>query len=111
MSLYNISHEEMQKIIAELQQALYNHQQWYNELIRTLVCRLPSDKHDLSSEAHKECRFGQWYYDQRHKDLENHPGFIAVGEQHKRMHQAATSLLNASNVGVTTHTTIVLRIC
>lgn len=100
MSLYQLSHEEIQRITSELDQALYNHQQWCKELIRTLVCKLPSDKHDLSSESYRECRFGQWYYEHAHNSLQDHPGFIAIGEQHQRMHQAATRLLIASNIGI-----------
>ncbi len=100
MSLYNIAHDEIQKIIRELDQALYNHQQWYKELVRTLICKLSGDKHDMNSEAHKECRFGQWYYDQAHPALRDHPGFIAIGEQHQRMHQAAARLLSASEIGI-----------
>ncbi len=100
MSLYNISHNEIQQIVAELDQAIYNHQQWYKELVRTLICKLPSDKHDVKSEAYKECRFGQWYYDQAHYALTDHPGFVAIAEQHKRMHQIAASLLETSRIGI-----------
>lgn len=100
MPLYNVPHDEIQRIVSELDQALYNHQQWHKELLRILICKLACDKHDLNSDAHKECRFGQWYYDQAHNALRDHPGFIAIGEQHQRVHQTAIGLLNASNIGI-----------
>lgn len=99
MPLTNITHNQLQDIIAQLDQALYNHKEWYRLLIRTLVCRLPGDKHDLLPEAHTECRFGQWYHTYADKNLLENPGFIAIGEEHKRMHQLTTLLLTASDVG------------
>ncbi len=100
MLLNYVSREEVQKNIEQLEQALFNHQQWYNALTRTLICRLPGDEHDLSPMAHKACRFGQWYYGGKIAEkLREHPGFIAIGEEHQRMHQLCTQLLceNANN--------------
>ncbi len=61
MQIDSLDREELQDIIFQLEQVLYNHQEWYNSIIRSLICRLPSDRHDTSTDAHKECRFGQWY--------------------------------------------------
>lgn len=100
MLLNYVSREELQKSIEQLEQALYNHHQWHNALTRTLVCRLPGDEHDLSPLAHKACRFGQWYYGENIPEkLQEHPGFVAIGEEHQRMHQLCTQLLteNAHN--------------
>lgn len=100
MLLNYISREDLQKSIEQLDQALYNHQQWYVALIRTLVCRLPGDEHDLHQDAYKHCRFGQWYYGENiPEELKKHPGFAAIGEEHQRMHQSCSQLLveNASN--------------
>jgi diguanylate cyclase (GGDEF)-like protein len=93
MSLQQISHDELQQLITQLDQALYNHAQWHKELIRTLVCRLSCDRHDILPEAYKECRFGQWYYSPKPDDISRHLGFIATGEAHKRMHELAGQLL------------------
>lgn len=100
MLINYVSREDLQKSIEQLDQALYNHQQWYNALTRTLVCRLAGDDHDLSPTAHKACRFGQWYYgDKIPEKLKEHAGFIAIGEEHAHMHQLCTQLLveNSSN--------------
>lgn len=99
MLVENISHDELQSITAQLDQAIYNHQQWHNSLIRTLVCRLQSDENDIKMEAHTKCRFGQWYYNHAPKKLHDYPGFIAIGTAHQYMHELAARLLNASNAG------------
>lgn len=99
MQIDFLNREELQEFIFQFEQALYNHQQWYNSIIRSLVCRLPSDQHDISVHAHKECRFGQWYYNHAPHKLNQYQGFIALGEEHLRMHKAATTLLVAINKG------------
>jgi diguanylate cyclase len=99
MALNDVSRDELQAIIAQLKESLNNHQQWHGALIRTLVCHLPGDKHDLSDTAHTECRFGQWYYSPAPEKLRKHPGFIALGEEHQRMHHMAKLLLLAEGAG------------
>ena len=99
MALQEVTRDELQAIIAQLKESLNNHQQWYGTLIRTLVCKLPGDKHDLSDAAHTECRFGQWYYGTAPEKLRKHPGFIALGEEHQRMHHMAKLLLLAAGAG------------
>ena len=96
MALNEFAHGELQNIIEQLRESLYNHQQWYNALIRTLVCKLPCDKHDTNPEAHTECRFGQWYYSKAPEKLRHHPGFIALGDAHTHMHHLARLLLIAA---------------
>lgn len=95
----HINPEVLQSILAQLDQALYNHQQWHNALLRTLICRLEGDKHDMSAEAFKDCRFGQWYYGAKNEiqPIATHPGFIAIGESHKHMHQLATRILDINS--------------
>lgn len=99
MALDEITRDELQGIVAQLKESLYNHQQWHGALIRTLVCKLPCDKHDTSTAAHTECRFGQWYYSKAPEKLRTHPGFIAMGEEHQRLHHLAKLLLIAAEGG------------
>lgn len=101
MALDEVTRDELQGAIAQLKESLYNHQQWHSALIRTLVCKLPADKHDISPDAYSECRFGQWYYGMVQEKLRDHPGFIALGEEHKRMHKLALLLLTAVGAGNT----------
>lgn len=99
MTLDEANRDELQGIVAQLKESLYSHQQWYSALIRTLVCTLPGDKHDTNADAHAACRFGQWYYSKAPEKLRNHPGFIAMGEEHKRMHHLARLLLRSAESG------------
>lgn len=91
--MFDISQEELQAVLLQLDQAIYNHNQWYESIIRTMVCRLPYDRRDVGKDAHRECRFGQWYYDTAPKSILEHPGFISMESTHKRMHQKAAALL------------------
>lgn len=93
MSLLYTAHEKLHELITPLELSIHNHLQWHNALIRTLVCRLPPDLHDCCPKAHKECLFGQWYYNQASKHLRTHPGFIAIGKEHQHMHQLAAQML------------------
>lgn len=99
MKLYDITRDELQGMLAQLEQALFNHQQWHASLIRALTCRLPGDRHDISPQAHQVCRFGQWYYGKVPEKLHDLPGFVALGKAHKFMHQLAARLLVEASEG------------
>lgn len=99
MALDEVNRDQLQTIVAQLKEALYSHQLWHGAMVRTLACGLPGDKHDVSETAHTECRFGQWYYSDAPEKLRNHPGFIAIGEQHQRMHHQAKLLLLSAYTG------------
>lgn len=95
MAFYDITRDEMQAILAQLEQALSSHQQWHAALIRTMVCQLPINRHDTGPAAHTECQFGQWYFGDIPEKLRDHEGFIALGAAHQHMHQLAAKLLLA----------------
>lgn len=99
MALADVTRDELQAIVAQLKEALNNHQAWHGALVRTLVCGLPGNKHDTGDIAHTECRFGQWFYSDAPEKLRNHPGFVAMGEEHKRLHHLAKLLLLAAYAG------------
>lgn len=88
--------ESMRTALKELEQALYNHEQWAENLYGTLICRSTPDERDISSDAHHNCRFGQWFHRAGATILKTHPGYAEIGLEHERMHQYATSLLRAS---------------
>ena len=92
----NISNEEMRAALKELEQASYNHEQWAELLNSTLICRLPPDRRDIGDDAHRLCRFGQWYYNAAGVAFENNPGFVEIGIEHQHMHQAAAHLLRSA---------------
>lgn len=99
MALKEVTSDELRAVIAQLKEALYSHQQWYGALIRTIVCKLPSSKHDINPEAHTDCRFGQWYYGSGPEKMHTHPGYIALGEEHQRMHHLARLMLITAEEG------------
>lgn len=92
----HLSQEEMHTAISELDQALYTHEQWTEEIYAALVCHLQPDERDIDEESYRQCRFGQWYYPRVSSKLADRPGFREVAEEHKRMHQHAAGLLKAS---------------
>src|ERR1035437_521702 len=100
MAIPNIPPEQMRTALKELEQAVYNHEQWAEALYGTLICRLPPDQRDIVGDAHRNCRFGQWYYRSGVVDLERHPGIAEIGLAHERMHQYAGTLLSSSVDGV-----------
>ena len=90
---------EIREAMAELDQALFNHIQWTDALNIALICHLRPDERDLSSRAHRECRFGQWYYSDDTAVVQNNPSFLELEDAHKAMHQHAAHLLMLSSEG------------
>lgn len=97
--MFKLEQNEIQAVLLQLDQAVYHHTQWYDSITRTLVCRLPHDHRDEARNAHRHCRFGQWYYGGAPDSLHKHPGFIAIETEHKSMHQMAAKLLQTASSG------------
>lgn len=94
--------EKSHAALLQLSQSIYNHERWYNELTRTIICRLPHDAHDVAEDGHHRCGFGQWYYGgDIPQELRAHPAFTALGIEHEHMHRFAAQLLHASVNGQT----------
>ncbi len=91
--MLNIDRQELQATLQQLDQAIYNHEQWAKELIRSIIVRLSYDNRDVADDAHRQCRFGQWYYSNPPQGLQDHPAFEAIGAEHRHMHQLAAKLL------------------
>jgi diguanylate cyclase (GGDEF)-like protein len=98
-SMINVEQNEAQAILSQLDQAIYNHGQWFDSITRTLICRLPHDQRDVASDAHRQCRLGQWYYGSAPDKLRGHPGFVALETEHRNMHQLAANLLRTAASG------------
>jgi len=99
MAIPSLSGEEIRVALKELEQALYNHDQWAETLFGTVICRLQPDKRDLAEEAHRLCRFGQWYYGTASGGVNRHAGFAQIGVEHEHMHRYACSLLRLAEDG------------
>jgi diguanylate cyclase len=85
--------------LQQLQQAGHDHLAWHENLIRTIVCRLPCDPGELAASAHHNCRFGQWYYAEASTDLRRHAMFAAMEAEHQHVHAIAGRLLRESMDG------------
>jgi diguanylate cyclase (GGDEF)-like protein len=98
--MLNVPTEEMRAIVDQLDQSIYNHEQWSKRLARTLVCGIPPDEHDLATDAHKQCLFGQWFNNRASPRLQSLPGFVSMGIEHQRMHEQAANLLRDAAAGI-----------
>lgn len=95
----HLSRPELTAAVSALDQALYVHEQWSNNLSCTLICRLMPDERDLMDHPHRRCAFGQWYYGEQHSILGSHPGFVAIEPEHERLHRLAAAMLQISQLG------------
>lgn len=87
------SRTDLQDASVQLQQALYNHEQWAEALVRTIICGLPRDSRDMAEDAHRHCRFGHWCVNEASSILKSHPSFLAIEDEHRHMHALAAHLL------------------
>lgn len=99
MSVSNLTAAELPEMLARLQQALETHEQWHRELSRTIVCALPPNPDDLATDAHRRCRFGQWYDSALVARVREHPTVAAIGRAHECMHDHAREMLAAGAAG------------
>lgn len=98
--MFEVSHKELDNILVQINQAIDNHNQWYQQLVRTLICKLPPDQRDIDDEAFRLCRFGQWYYQYSNPGLRSHPTFASLEIEHRRLHEEAIKLLQLSAAGM-----------
>lgn len=91
---------QLQAVLGQLDQALYNHEQWTKGLVRSLVARLPADVTDLRPDAHRRCRFGQWIDSGEADPLREHPTFMALAQSHEQMHRQAADMLRRGDEGL-----------
>jgi diguanylate cyclase len=85
--------------LEQLEQAAHDHAHWHENLIRSIICRLPCDPNDLAHDAHRKCRFGHWYYEQAPVELWEQPAFVAIEVEHKRLHRVAAQMLREATDG------------
>ena len=90
-----LSPDQLRNALAALDQAIYHHEQWLEGIHTTIVCRLPPDARDIDAEAYCKCRFGQWYYGPGSAMLAANSGFVAIEQEHRRMHELGGSVLRA----------------
>ena len=80
--------------LAQLEQAIRDHAEWHENLLRAVVCGLSFDLNDLTERAHFQCRFGRWYYEHATAEVRRQPSFAAIGtEGSDEVAESAESLI------------------
>ncbi|MCW8840828.1 MAG: diguanylate cyclase, partial [Gammaproteobacteria bacterium] len=92
--MLGVTKEELLASISQLEQAIHNHNEWFEAINRTLLCRLQLDQRELRPDAHRECRFGQWIYQYAGERLREHPAFRTIEKEHQAMHAAVSAMLH-----------------
>jgi len=87
--LSDVSSKELGSILKVVEEALLNHNKWYDDLVRRLLCHLPLPESMLAKDAHQRCAFGTWFYGMGKDQVKVIPAFIAIGELHETMHNSA----------------------
>lgn len=93
--MHRLSREELNTIIQQLDQAIRNHNEWFESLNRQIVCKLPYDLRNTRDGAHRECLFGQWLYNYLNPNLREHPALEAIEREHRIMHESVASMLTS----------------
>jgi diguanylate cyclase (GGDEF)-like protein len=83
----------VQKALTQLEQAIRDHAEWHENLLRAVVCASSFDLNDLTEGAHFQCRFGRWYYEQAVDEVRRQPSFAVIGREHEHQHRIAAKLL------------------
>lgn len=91
--VFGITPEELQTAIGQLEQAGQSHDEWFDDINRTMLCHLPHNPNDVRDDAHCLCRFGQWLYQHASPRLRDHPAFCIIEKEHRMMHAGAARLL------------------
>jgi diguanylate cyclase len=91
--MLNMDPITLRAALAQLEQATRDHVEWQENLLRAIVCGLPFNPSEVAEDAHLNCRFGRWYYEQAPAELWGQPVFTTIGREHERLHRAAARLL------------------
>ena len=97
--LQELTADEIQELVAQLERALENHAAWLSRLNEALICRLPPRPEDLREDAHHHCLFGQWYHNLQDPVWSQSEDFARIGEIHHQMHAKARKILLKSDRG------------
>ncbi len=83
----------------QLREVTDEHARWHEHLLRSIFCEHPVDPSDLAPSAHRTCPFGDWFYRHAPNGLRREQAFVAMGNEHQRLHQVAAKLLRATRAG------------
>ena len=98
--MLNMDPITLRTALAQLERATRDHVEWHENLLRAIVCGLPFHPNEVADDAHLNCHFGRWYYEQAPAELWGQPVFATIGRTHERLHRAAARLLREVAAGV-----------
>ena len=84
---------ELERYVDELQLAIENHARWMAQLNRTLICKLSPLESDIAEQPDHLCKFGRWYHGINNPVVTSLKSFIDINPVHQQMHLAAKRLL------------------
>lgn len=88
----SVTPDDILKISKTLDDALLHHRQWYDDVLRCLICHLPLSDDVIAIDAHHRCAFGTWFYGMGNKQVHELPAFKNIAQQHKAMHDCAREI-------------------
>ncbi len=96
MALNGLSREQKRAALKELRQALFQHELWYENFNRTIICTQAPDERDLEEDAYRRWPFGKWLYGSGAAALRSHPNFPQIINANELLHRYARGMLRAS---------------
>jgi diguanylate cyclase len=93
--MYRMDPPRLQQALEELEEATREHEAWYRDLMRSIVCRTAAATSDLEPDRYRHCRFGEWYYGSA-QALRDERAYGAIEAEHKRLHRVAARVLKAT---------------
>ncbi len=102
--MFRMDPPRLQQALDELEEATREHEAWYQDLLRSIVCRTTAAVDDFDGERHRYCRFGEWYYGSASENLREERAFGAIESEHRRLHRVAARVLRATAANETVST-------
>ncbi|MGD9545077.1 MAG: diguanylate cyclase [Methylocystis sp.] len=97
MPFSKLSRAQKRAALNELRQALFQHDLWYENFNRTIICRQVPDERDLREDANRRWPLGQWLHGAGANQLGAHPSFSQILAVHELMHRHAAIVLRTSS--------------
>jgi len=88
----DLTNQQLQAGIVELDQVIELHDQWYRKLLRVLISDAPPDPSDFSPDAHLQCPFGHWIKS-RSAILRDDQALTSLDDAHEKVHSFARRFL------------------
>jgi diguanylate cyclase (GGDEF)-like protein len=94
-----LTDSQLAEVVRHLDAADANHRRWLQRLHGSVICQRPFGMDVLDAEAHRHCRFGQWYYQNDANLLGEHPEYAALETLHRHMHDSAREIAHVAQRG------------